>query len=55
MRGSTISGVRTLEVRQGSRGSYQIAGDEDGYFDFPDDESREAKIRELVAGGAVLK
>lgn len=55
MRGSKIKGILTLESREGSRGSWCLTGDENGVFDFPTEEARDAKIAELVAKGAVLK
>jgi hypothetical protein len=55
LKGTTLCGVRTLQAKEGSRGSWNIAGDENGVYDFPTEESRDAKIAELTASGAVLK
>lgn len=55
MKTDSIRSIRTIEAKQGSRGKYNVAGDENGLFDFPDNESRDAKIAELVAQGCILK
>ena len=55
LKGTILRGVRTLEAKEGSRGAWRIAGDENGIYDFPTEEARDEKIAELSASGAVLK
>lgn len=55
VKGTKIRSILTLEAKEGSRGRYNVAGDENGLFEFPDAEARDKKIAELVADGAILK
>jgi hypothetical protein len=53
--GCKMKALLTLEVKEGSRGRWNIAGDESGVYDFATDEERDAEIAKLVATGAVLR
>jgi hypothetical protein len=53
--GRKLKVILTLEAKEGSRGSWNIAGNESGVYDFATAEEREAEIAKLVATGAILK
>lgn len=55
LKGTVIRSILTLQARRGTRGVWNIAGDETGIYDFASEEGREAKIQELLEAGAILK
>ncbi len=48
--GTTFRHILTLEVRAGKT-RWNIGGDENGVFDFPDEAARDAKIADMVSKG----
>jgi hypothetical protein len=50
-----IQSIMTLKSKLGSRGKWNIAGDENGIYNFANCADREQKINKLVAMGAILK
>jgi hypothetical protein len=53
--GCTMKAILTLEAKEGSKGRWNIAGNEAGVYDFATAEERDAEIAKLVATGAILK
>lgn len=54
IKGSTARSLITIECKQGSRGKWNVAGDDKGVYDFSNLRERENKIEELISNGAVL-
>ena len=50
-----IRGIRTLEAKDSGSRKWNVAGDDNGIFDFATEDERDAKIAELVEAGAILK
>jgi hypothetical protein len=50
-----IQSVMTLKSKLGSRGKWNIAGDENGIYNFANCADRDNKIKQLVSQGAILK
>lgn len=55
LKGTMLRGILTLQAKIGARGTWNIAGEKGGIYDFASEEDRDAKIAELVADGAILK
>ena len=55
--GNIMKGHLYLEIKDGSRGSWGLGSfdESEGPTEFPSNEARDAKIKELTAAGCVLK